>query len=71
MLIVVPFFSIICKKILSVLQQTSGVGQLWFEVIKGVKEQFHSCTENVSNYSLNFFILTWKISFVAISYVLS
>ncbi|KAG8180889.1 hypothetical protein JTE90_018389 [Oedothorax gibbosus] len=27
--------------------QTSGVGQLWFEVMKGVKEQFHSCIEKV------------------------
>ncbi|XP_054720944.1 small subunit processome component 20 homolog [Uloborus diversus] len=28
-------------------KQALGVGQLMFEVVKGVKEQFHSCTESV------------------------
>ena len=29
------------------LQLTEGVGQLLFEVCKGVPKQFHSCTETV------------------------
>ena len=32
---------------LPLLQLTEGVGQLLFEVCKGVPKQFHSCTEMV------------------------
>ncbi|KFM72556.1 Small subunit processome component 20-like protein, partial [Stegodyphus mimosarum] len=40
-------FSFIFKELQLKPEHSIGVGQLFFEVVKGVKEQFHSCTENV------------------------
>ena len=35
------------------LQQVDGVGRLLFEMIKGVREQFHSSAEQVASLSLD------------------